>query len=106
MSKAAAYLFGNGNAIFFDKAGKQIVDLQRLGLCGLHKFVERYPDAPIYWSIWKYGPSQEFIADELDRVSLAWLLRYIRKQPGPKPDVAYCASETIQTVNKNHPDHE
>jgi len=89
MSKAAAYLFGNGNAMYFDDAGEQIIELQQLGLCGLHGFVERYPDAPVYWSIWKYGSAQEFIADELDRVDGAWLLRHIRKRPGPRPDVAY-----------------
>lgn len=89
MSKAAAYLFGNGNAMFFDETGEQIIELQRLGLCGLHGFVERYPNAPVYWCIWGHGRLYDW--DEI-REYVPWLLRHIRKRPGPKPNVA-CGGE-------------
>lgn len=52
----AAYLFGNGNAIFFDGLGNQITDYQELGLSGIYPFRHEYPEAPIYWAIWGHGP--------------------------------------------------
>ena len=79
MSKASAYLFPNGNAMFFDNLGQQIHKFQKFGLSGLHDFIEFYPDAPVYWSV--YRKSNAEIPKEL----LPWLLRYIRKWPGPKP---------------------
>ena len=43
-----AMLFGNGTAAFFDAEDKQIGSMQSHGWKGLHLFVEKYPDAPIY----------------------------------------------------------
>lgn len=46
------YLYGNGNAIFFDAEGEQLPEFQRHGLSGVHAFRERFPDATIYWATW------------------------------------------------------
>lgn len=51
--KAAAYLYPNGNALFFDEYGEQIPEFQEEGLCGLHGFVKRCPHAPVYWAMWR-----------------------------------------------------
>ena len=77
---ASADLFHNGNALFFDDAGEQILEFQKRGLCGLHGFVERYPAAPVYWSFWR--ESRHLIQPEL----IPWLLRHLRKAPGPRPE--------------------
>lgn len=76
-----AHLFPNGNMLVFDENGEQVVDLQKLGISGLHKFVRRYPEGKVYWSIYRV------IASEIDRESLPWLLRHIRRRPGPRPKV-------------------
>lgn len=80
--KPSAHLFGNGNAIYFDENGEQIVQLQRLGLSGIHHFVERYPEGEVFWSIWNFGEGK------LDREAIPWLLRHIRKVPGRRPKQA------------------
>jgi len=79
MNKVSAYLFFNGNAMFFNENGEQIPKFQKHGLCGLHDFVEFYPDAPIYWVAYEWGK------EEIPKKSVPWLLRHIRKWPGPKP---------------------
>lgn len=101
-SEACAYLFANGNAIFFDEAGErlpptaasgsgttrlrftrspvQITELQALGLCGLHGFAERYPEATVHWATW--GKYAEVIPHNL----LPWLLRHLRREPTERPD--------------------
>ena len=79
MSRASAYLFSNGNAMFFDERGEQIPKMQKFGLCGLHDFVVFYPDAPIYWAVWRQGNYP------IHPDSIPWLLRCLRKWPGPKP---------------------
>jgi hypothetical protein len=48
----AAYLFGTGNALFFDENGEQDTELQRFGISGAHLYREEYPDAPIFWATW------------------------------------------------------
>jgi len=85
MSKASAWLFSNGAALFFDEEGQQIVDLQKKRLCGLHEFVKRYPDAPAYWAVWKGGDVGW--AWTLPPSSIPWLLQCIRKRPGPRPEM-------------------
>jgi len=47
-----AYLFGNGNALFFDTRGEQFQELQSLGISGVHEYVERFPSATVYWATW------------------------------------------------------
>ena len=71
----AAHLFPNGNGIFFDEAGEQITELQIHGLSGVHGFVERYPDAPVYWSIW--GVAEQEVFKEM----LPGLLEHITRPP-------------------------
>ncbi len=56
--ECAAYLFGNGNAMYFDESGSQISNLQGHGLSGVHEFIRQHPDAPIYWSIWGEAKQQ------------------------------------------------
>jgi hypothetical protein len=48
-----AHLYPNGNAIFYDPHGAQLTDMQECGLLGLIPFMERYPDATVYWAVWK-----------------------------------------------------
>lgn len=88
MNQASAFIFCSGNVIYFDENGEQIVDLQRLGLSGLHQFVERYPDVPVYWVIWHYKNTGKMVADRIDPVSLRNLLRYIRRRPSPRGHVS------------------
>lgn len=78
-SDACAYLFANGNAIFFDHAGEQDTDLQALGLCGLHGFVQRYPEATVHWAVWNKH------AEPVPADALPWLLRHLRLEPGEVP---------------------
>lgn len=69
----SSYLFGSGAAIYFDEKGKQIVEFQRFGISALRRFVERFPYAPVYWSIWR---GQKLA---LDRESVKSLLRYLKE---------------------------
>lgn len=46
--KPVAYLFSNGNAVYFDDEGKQIPELQLHNWKGLHEFVKRYPTASVH----------------------------------------------------------
>lgn len=85
MSTPAAYICCNGNVLYFDADGEQIIDLQRLGLSGLHHFAERYPDGKIWWCVWKLGRIQD--AQEIDKEMLPWLLRHIRRRPGKRPGI-------------------
>lgn len=64
----AAYLFGNGNAIFFDELGEQLVEYQQDGLSGVHAFREEYPDAPVYWAIWGHGPRSRMAGEVHENV--------------------------------------
>lgn len=70
---AHGYLFPNGDAAYLDERGEQIVDLQILGWCGLHRYIEVYPDALVYVS---------GMQKPMDRDGVRYLLRYIRKTPG------------------------
>ena len=94
-TKPSAWLFPNGNAMFFDEEGKQIVSLQKKRLCGLHEFVERYPDAPVYWAVWAYGELRW--AHEIPKDSIPWLLQCVRKKLGPKPSYSERREETCET---------
>jgi hypothetical protein len=76
----SAYIFCNGNAIFFDEKGEQIIAFQKYGVCGLHQFVKKYPDAPVYWAVWKES------AHQIDKDVVPWLLRHLRRTPGPRPE--------------------
>ena len=58
-----AYLFGNGNAMFFDELGEQIVEYQKDGLAGIHAFNESFPEAPIFWAIWGDRPIDHGISE-------------------------------------------
>ena len=78
---AGAYLYANGNALYFDEQGQQIADLQTLGLCGLREYVRRYPLAICYWDDWRAG------AHEICPSSIPWLLRHLRDIPGPRPSL-------------------
>jgi hypothetical protein len=81
VNRSSAYLYSNGNAVYFGPDGEQLGELQRLGLCGLHEFVRRYPEAPVHWGIWN-GQHQE-----VTREVLPWLLRCLRRRPGKRPTV-------------------
>lgn len=78
-SQAAAYLFRNGNAVYFDEDGNQMVTYQKLGLCGLHAFHAKYPEAPVYWSVWREHNTP------IPRDIIPWLLRHIRQKPSRRP---------------------
>ena len=80
-NKACACLFCNGNAMYFDERGDQIVALQKKRLCGLHEFVRWYPDAPVYWAAWERGELKW--AQEIPKEAIPWLLRCIRRKLGP-----------------------
>ena len=51
----SCYLFCNGAAMYFDEAGNQIHDFQCYGMTALKRFVERYPEAPVHWALWRKG---------------------------------------------------
>lgn len=52
-AKPSAYMFCNGSCMFFDQEGNQIRKLQIKGLSGLKKFLKKYPDAKVYWSVFR-----------------------------------------------------
>jgi hypothetical protein len=68
-----AYLFCNGAGMFFDEKGTQIHDLQCLGISGLHKFVQRYPEGEVHWAIWRKG------SQLMDKELVSNLLRYLKE---------------------------
>jgi hypothetical protein len=78
-SMASAFLYSNGNALFFDEEDEQIAKLQKQGLCGLHSFVKLYPNAPVYWSVWRESNW------EIPKTSVPWLLRHVRKTVAARP---------------------
>jgi hypothetical protein len=101
-SQASAYLFSNGNSLFFDNSGKQIPDLQKLGLCGLHQFIMRYPESPVFWAQWREA------AYPIPSDSVPWLLRHLRRTPGPRPDVPPFDDQYLSTrqVETEEPEEE
>lgn len=68
----SAFIFCSGAGIYFNQDGKQMPDLQILGLSGLHLFVKIYPEAPVYWSIWHKE------AQRIPKDCLETLLKYIK----------------------------
>lgn len=44
----SAYIYSNGNTMFFDKEGNQIPTLQEKGEDGLRPFFKRFPEADLY----------------------------------------------------------
>ncbi len=74
----SAFLFCNGAGMYFDKEGEQIPHMQRLGLSGVHRFVDLYPDAPVHWCVWK--KSIQLIPKEC----LDTLMYYINIDPEDK----------------------
>lgn len=52
MTSPVAYLFPNGNALFFDEHGEQLPKHQKQGIPGVHNFLADYPDAPVYFTEW------------------------------------------------------
>lgn len=50
-----AFLFPNGNALFFGKDGSQISKFQSKGWKGVHLFKGEYPDAEVFVAIWNSG---------------------------------------------------
>lgn len=77
-SEPAAYLFGNGNAMYFDEQGEQIPEMQRHGLSGVHLFREQFSDAPVYWAMWGEQQATEIHENVLD---------YIVRPPGSTPNI-------------------
>lgn len=51
--RAKAYIYPNGNCLFFDFKGDQIANFQKHGLSGLHLFKDKYEDAEYFWCIWE-----------------------------------------------------
>lgn len=43
----SAYIYANGNAIYFDHDGKQMPDIQKLGWAGLGEYLKQYPRASV-----------------------------------------------------------
>ncbi len=66
-----AYLIGNGNAAYFDEYNQQITRWQRHGWKGLHKFVEKYPEAAVYLTNSMKAFSKE---------DIKYILKQIRKR--------------------------
>lgn len=77
--KHAAFLFGNGNAMYFDQSGEQIVEFQEYGLSGVHLFTDEYPEAPVYWSIWEEAAS-EVHENVFDYIRDPWEVRDVGSQ--------------------------
>jgi hypothetical protein len=75
-----AFLFFAGNALFFDEHGAQLPELQREGWCGLHGFLERYPDAPVEFHPWRQPPPYR-----VEREHLPLLIANLRKKRGRRP---------------------
>lgn len=48
-----AYLFANGNALYFDEDGEQITELQTDGWGAVQRFKERYPEASVHFAVWR-----------------------------------------------------
>lgn len=63
-----AYLFGNGNALFFDEVGEQITAFQTYGLSGVHLFRDRFPEAPVFWAIWGQDPADSAASEVHENV--------------------------------------
>ena len=78
--EASAFLYSNGNALFFNSDGEQNAEMQMLGLCGLHQFVKEFPDAKVYWSIWRER------TEEIPKKVLPYLLRCLREVPKEEID--------------------
>jgi hypothetical protein len=49
---AEAYLFSNGNAMYFNDVGEQLSELQGQGFFSLKAFVERYPAGRVFFSVY------------------------------------------------------
>lgn len=64
----AGYLFGNGNAMFFNETGEQIVQFQQHGIRGVHLFVDEYPDAPVFWALWDMETASEIHENVLEHI--------------------------------------
>lgn len=65
----SGYLFGNGNAMFFDETGQQMNELQKHGLSGVHLFREKFPDAPVFWASFETGFTDEVHPDVFDHIT-------------------------------------
>jgi len=51
----AAYIFGNGNVMYFDEDGQQVNEYQQEGMTAIHEFLEEYPDADAWFANWDSG---------------------------------------------------
>ncbi len=67
-----AFIFSNGNVIYFDEKGDQIPYLNKLGLSGLKTFVEKYPNSSVYWCVWSR------LTEKIPIEDLKQLLNYIK----------------------------
>lgn len=52
-ARPSAFLFCNGNAVYFDEKGHQISELQLLGIKALSEYRKQFPTAPIMWAVWR-----------------------------------------------------
>lgn len=76
-SRPSALLFANGTAAYLDGAGEQVAYHQRLGWSGLRSFLATHPGARV---------SVQH-ADPLPPECLPWVLRHLRDDPLPRPEV-------------------
>ena len=71
-TEPCAYIFYNGHVIYFDDNDDQIPSLNKLGLSGLKTFIEKYPEADIYWGVWLKD------SGKIPKGSVKSLLKYIK----------------------------
>lgn len=58
-----SYLFPNGTAMYFDRDGEQIPELQREQWEGVQEFREQYPEADVYFAVWA-GEERYLLSDD------------------------------------------
>lgn len=73
-----AFLFSCGTALYFDDSGKQMPELQELGISGLHEFLKRYKNGKVFWAVWEVG------AWQIPKNGVENLLNFIKEPTGLK----------------------
>jgi len=64
---AEAFLFANGNAVYFHEDEEQMPELQKHGWKGIHKFLELYPNARVSVQ-GKTGIKKDLLANLLENI--------------------------------------
>ena len=66
----AAYLFTNGNAIYFDDEGEQLPEFQKRKWLGLSDYLGTYPSASVYVSDYAVGEAIQLDEKAIDQITV------------------------------------